>query len=398
MAPDPEHDDERAGADPLPPEDRLWRHPSELGSGAGRPDVSTPPRGRGPRESHSLALGALAGACLAGAAVAFGAMWLTRPTRVVERSSQAVAARPVATTGVAVRTVPTEQLAHSLGPSLPSVRSLHDGTWTSGTGVWLDRNGALVTAAPLVAGATQVVVTGQDGVGRRAQVAGTDPATGITTLTVARTSGVALAMEAGPARAGEAVAILGAPSAQAGTEANEGTTAMGVVRTASVRVELSTGVMHDAIQLDRTVPADALGGLLVDAYGRVVGIAVARSTERGLGAASPADWAMAAAADLRDHGKVTRARLGVEATDLEPDVASELRVSGGAHLIAVQPDSPAAAAGLRVDDVVVQVDKRRIDDASDLVSTLQTHQPGNQVVLTLFRNGHTTTIAVTLGR
>lgn len=398
MAPDPDHDDERAGADPLPQEDRLWRHPSELGSGSRGPDMWAVPRTTDRRDPRSLALGALAGACLAGAAVAFGAMWLTRPTRVVERPVQAVATRPVATAAIAVRSVPTEQLAHRLGPSLPSVRSLHDGTWITGSGVWLDRNGSLITAAPLVAGATQVVVTGQDGVGRRAKVAGTDPATGIATLTVSRTSGVALATDAGPARAGEAVAILGAPSAQAGTASREATTAMGVVRTASVRVSLPTGVVHDAIQLDRTVPADALGGVLVDAHGRIVGLAVARSTERGLGAASPADWALAAAIDLRDHGKVIRARLGVEATDVEPDVASELQVSGGAHLTAVEGESPAAEAGLRADDVVVRVDDHRIDDASDLVIALQTHQPGNRVVVTLLRDGRTTTVAVTLGR
>lgn len=390
--PDPEH--ERSGADPPSPDDRLWRHPSEIGAGVA-PPAAWPHVARARRGRRTVLMGALAGACLAGGTV-FVAMWAARPSRSTSGSGPAVAVQSIATAASAA--LPTERLAHDLGPSLASVRAMHDGAWVAGTGIWIDRRGTLLTAAPLVLGATQVVVVGQDDLARNAEVLGTDAATGVTVLAVGRTSGTPLRAPAGPARSGAAVAILGAPTSIAGSPSPDATTALAAVRTSSMRTSLASGVMHDAVQLDRAVPADALGGVVVDAEGRVVAITIATDDASGTSTGSPADWALSAGSELRAHGKVTRAWLGVEAIDVDPATATERAGRGGAQLTSVTPESPAADAGLRAGDVLTSVDGDRVEGATDLVLAMRQRRPGDRITLTLQRAGKRITAEVELAR
>lgn len=404
MAPDHDPDDERLGPDdPLPPEDRLWRHPSELAAGVEPPAAwfEGHPRDPAPVGRRSLAVGAMAGACLAGAVMAVGAMWIARPTRVVHHDAAVTTATPISTARYTFTPVPTETLASELGPSLPSIRAhLADGTWATGSGVWLDRAGTVLTATPLVAGATEVIVIGIDGIGQLAKVAGADEGTGITALRVRRTSGTPMDLTVASPRPGEPVAIVGAPGTEAGEDASaasSASTAVAVVRVASMRSSVDDLVLHQAVQLDRTVPADAVGGLLVDARGRVVGISLGSTSTRGLGVVTPAAEAIKAATSLRDHGSVERAWLGVRATDLDPNQAGMLQVPGAASLTQVTPASPAAAAGLRPGDIITSVGSTRIDDASDLVNVLGQRRPGDRVAITWRRGTATLTRTVTLG-
>ncbi|MBX3284165.1 MAG: serine protease [Actinobacteria bacterium] len=381
---DDDPDDERPRPDRLlPPDDRLWRHPSELGPRSLPP--APEPGGRGP------ALTALAGACLVGAVVAVGAMWWARPTRVVEKQEQPVAVRTTLANQVAsftANTVPTERLAAQLAPSVAVLRVERAGAWTVATAVWIDRHGTLAASAASVAGATSLLVQGTDGVSRAVRVAGTDPATGVAALVADRTVGEPVSVAGRSTRSGEAVAVVGARSSDHGAGAERATVAGVIVRSARERATVGDLVLHDAIQLDRAVPFDALGGGLVDADGSLLGLVVGNAAETGLGAATPAEALVEVATDLRDHGVVRRAWLGVRAVDLDPAAATVLAVAGGARITRVSPDSPAADAGLEVDDVVVAVGDLEVDDASDLVVALRAHEPGDQVSVQ-YRRGAT---------
>jgi S1-C subfamily serine protease len=403
---DDEPDDDRPRPDPpLPPEDRLWRHPSELGRGLEPPAawMATPQAvaSAGSSSRHVPAVGALAGACLAGALVAVGAMWLTRPTRVVEQpAATSAAARSTATSAMpsfAVNPVPTQRLAKQLSPTVATVRVERDGRWATGSAVWIDDAGLLATAAPLVAGATRILVIGDDGRSRTATVAGTDPATGITALTVDRTAGTPMTAADGPADTGQAAALVGAGGVDAGEDTGIATIAGVIVRAATVRASVGDLVLHDAIQLDRAVPADAVGGALVDSRGHVLGLAVGNSTERGLGAVAPAASLADVCHGLRDDGKVRRAWLGIEAVDLDPGEMAVLDLAGGARLTSVTPGSPADDAGLRVGDVVTAIDEDGIDDASDLVIVLRSRRPGQHAAVHLRRGDASRRHLVTLG-
>lgn len=390
-----EGDDDGPRADPpLPPEDRLWRHPSELADGTPPPGAwpALTPR---PAPRRSLAFAALAGACLAGAAMAVGVMWLARPTRVVVEPADPIAARSI-TTATFGATVPSEELAGRLAPSLVLVESSRADQWSAGTGVVFASDGSIAVATALTVGADLVMVTDHDGKRVRATPAGTDPSTGITILTVGGEDATPIEASSGVARAGQPVAVIGARAV-----GSDGVTDQRVV-TASVsavglRTDVDPIVIHDAVQLDRSIPADALGGLVVDADGRLLGMVLDASGTEDLAVAVPADEALAAAKDLRADGEVRRAWLGVRATDLSPAAASMLSVKGGALLTAVDAGSPAETAGLRTGDVIIGVDGRTVTDASDLVVALRAWAPGEEVQVEWRRGEDPVRAAVTLG-
>ncbi len=384
---DDDPDGERPGPDRLlPPDDRLWRHPSELGP---RNLPAAPePVGRTP------AFAALAGACLVGVVVAVGAMWWARPTRVVERE-RPVAVRTTVANQVAsftANTVPTERLADDLAPSLAVLRVQRGGTWANATAVWIDDHGTLVASAATVAGATSLLVEGTDGRSRLARLAGTDPATGVAALVTDQTAGEPATVADRGTRAGEAAAVVGAAASDGG----DATVAGVIVRSASERASVGDLVLHDAIQLDRPVPADAIGGALVTADGTLLGLVVGNEADTDLGAVTPGTAVVDAAADLRAHGVVRRAWLGVRAVDLDPVAASLLDLPGGALVTRVSPGSPAEAAGLAVDDVVVAVDRTAIADASDLVLALRGHRPGTAITVHYRRGSSSATCEAVL--
>ncbi|HWJ64927.1 MAG TPA: S1C family serine protease [Acidimicrobiales bacterium] len=395
MAFDEPGDEERPETTPpLPPEDRLWRHPSELAGGIPAPaawPAATPPA----PHRGSRALVALASAGLAGALVAVGVMWFTRPTRVVVEQGEPVAAQSSAVAAFAPA-VPSETLARRIAPSLVQVEAAHGDTWTAGTGIRLDDDGTIAVATPLVDGASSVMVTDHDGDRVRAKTAGADAATGITVLVVDSAGGTPVSADAVPARAGQPVAVIGAASASP-----DGATGQRVV-TASVsaigvRTTVDPIVLHDAVQLDRSVPGDATGGVVVDADGALVGIVLDGSGPEDLAVVVPADDALAAARGLRADGAVRRAWLGVRAVDLSPAAAELMDVKGGAQLTMVQDGSPAASAGLRKGDVITAVDDHAIGDASDLVLALRRWKPGERVVVTWHRGTDDGRTPVTLG-
>lgn len=399
---DDDPDDERPGPDRLlPPEDRLWRHPSEVGAGLGPLPLALPdhpdPSERSDRRAPART--ALAGACLAGAMVALGAMWIARPTRVVEEGAPSRSARTPVTTQTAAfnGSLPTRQLVDRLGNTVAHLRIERDGRWTSGSALWIDERGTLATATPLVAGATQILVIGADRRQRTALLVGSDPATGVSALVVDQTSGTPVAVAEAPPRTGDAAAVVGANGADAGGDNGDPTMAVVVIRSVSLRATVGDVVVHDAIQLDRAIPTDAHGGGLVDAHGALLGMVMGNSAERNLGAVVPARLVVASSTDLRDHGKVRRAWLGVRAVDLDPSQAAVLRVDGGAQLTEITAQSPAAAAGFKVGDVIMAIDEQPIDDASDLVNDLVAHEPGDQVVVRIRRDAADHTFTVDLG-
>ncbi len=396
MAFDEEGDEERHRANPpLPPEDRLWRHPSELVAGAPAPAAWQVPRT--PQDQrNSKAVAALASAGLAGALVAVGVMWFARPTRVVVEEAKPATARAMTTAVFAPAGLPSEALAKRLAPSLVHIEASHDDAWTSGTGIRLDAEGTIAVATPVVEGADTVMVTDQDGDRVPATVGGTDPATGITVVTVQGFRGTIVPTRSVAAAAGQPVAVIGAASVSA-----DGQTEQRVVTASVSAVGLRTTVhpivLHDAVQLDRAVPRDATGGIVVDAEGRLVGIVLAGSGSEDLAVVVPADAAMAAARGLRDDGEVRRGWLGVRAVDLSPSAASLMDVKGGAQLTAVEAGSPAAAAGLRKGDVITGVGGRPVGDASDLVVALRAWQPGARVVVEWHRGLASEEAEVVLG-
>jgi putative serine protease PepD len=150
----------------------------------------------------------------------------------------------------------------------------------------------------------------------------------------------------------------------------------------------------DAIQTDAAINPGNSGGPLVDLQGRVIGINSAIYSPRsgsadagsvGIGFAIPIDQARRTADEIAKTGKATQTVLGVSVND---------NPQGGAKVLSVTQDGPAAKAGLQQGDVVNQLDDRRIDTSDALVAAVRAHAPGDTVKLVL--NSGSRTIDVTL--
>jgi len=163
-------------------------------------------------------------------------------------------------------------------------------------------------------------------------------------------------------------------------------------------------VLTDLIQTDAAISPGNSGGALADRDGEIIGINVAylppaQTGAVNLGFAIPSDTAVSVADQLIEEGEVTTPYLGVLTTDLSPEDAGrfDLPVDSGALVEQVVPRSPARAAGVRRGDIITALDDARVASFGDLLGALRDHEPGDNVTLTIFRNGDEMKLGVTLG-
>ncbi len=392
---------------PLHPDDRLWRHPSELAASAAAtvppPEGHPAPAGRwgrfrsqaapaapvARRRGHGL-FGLWLPVALAGTVGALLAAGLLTVTGLEGGTDEDQAASgPSSTLAIALasRTAPLRvaELAERLRPSLLAVSAIaSDGRATRGSAVAI-RAGHVLTAARLVADShdLQVLVRG---VGRRAVLVGADRDTDLAVLAVDGAGLVPVSWgAAADLRPGDpAVAVSTSPVAGPGPTVTAGIIS-GIARTlAHAGTEL-----RGLLQVDRPVPDEGAGGALLDPAGSLVGITLPAATGGApFGYAVPAEIAREVARQLLTGGRVAHPWLGVEGGDKG--------MGGGALIQRVKPGSPAAAAGLLDGDVITEVDGRPTPSMGMLLLALRRHQPGETVRLLVLRGDRTLSIAVTL--
>ncbi len=353
----------------LPPEDRLWRHPSEVGSHGATRSALAWRRNRGARLWSVAVVSGVLGAVLAsGVGLATGLL-VQRPVRIPY---------PVPSAGTSVATTVAQQasytwpaVANAVAPSLVGIRA--NGQNGSGI-VYTATHGEsyIVTAADVVSGTRTVRVVWDDGVGEIGHVVGTDPV-----------SGIALVAAAGaghpPAVFGSAANLQIASDVLAVAARSTGPVSVAPGNLSGLDAELQSpggytlqGMMAVG---GLTVPSAADGGALVDQYGEVVGVVTdltsVNSSMQGMGFAVPIDTAEHVAAQLLAGKVPTHPWIGVQnATDVSSLTASQLGIAGGAEVGSVAPGSPAARAGLRAGDIVTAFDGRQVSSAGALISLL----------------------------
>ena len=173
----------------------------------------------------------------------------------------------------------------------------------------------------------------------------------------------------------------------------------------------------NGIQTDAAINQGNSGGPLIDSAGMVIGIneqiASSGGGNQGLGFAVPINTAVRSLEQLKANGKVTYAWMGVSLQTLTSDLAGmfNMQTQGGALVEAVSPDSPASRAGIQGGDqtvtvqgeeftiggdVIVKVDNTEVRTADDLIAYLGTKKPGDEVTVTVERDGKTEELTVTL--
>jgi len=375
-----EADDRSGPRAPLPPEDRLWRHPSELVTPAPAVPVGA---GTGGRKRALVAVAVLSGLTGAAATVATLVAMGTFSPRVVER----VENRPVTdvTATTAVRTA--RAVAATVGPAVVEITVTVGDQHRRGSGVVVREDGLVVTSARLVSGATAVAVTWPSGRSAPATVAGRDDVTGLAALDVAGTGYPTADLDTTAPQPGERAITVAAWSGPGGP-----TLTQGVVSATGTHADADGGRLVGLIEVDSAMPAWADGGALVDEQGLVRGVCLWVAEGLATGFAVPADVALRVASDLDRVGRVDRGWLGIRGSGRDPAPS----VPAGVVVEEVTAGSPAAEAGIAAGDVIVAVGADRVRALADVQAALTLTRPGQQVDVERARGGRTASVAVTL--
>lgn len=265
-----------------------------------------------------------------------------------------------------------------------------------GSGVIVSKEGYILTNNHVVDGADEVKVALQDGREFTAKVVGRDSKTDVAVIRVdAKDLPVVPMADSDKVEVGDVVLAIGNP--------------FGIGQTVTTGIVSATGRSgatgldyEDFIQTDAAINPGNSGGALVDSEGRLIGINTAilsrSGGNQGIGFAIPANLARDVMDDLVKEGHVTRGFLGVMIQDVTPALAKEFKLKEphGALVGDVTPDSPAAKAGIKTGDIIVEFDGKKVTDSRHLKLEVARVQPGHEAPIKVLRDGSTKSFEVTV--
>jgi len=268
-------------------------------------------------------------------------------------------------------------------------------TQSTGSGFIISADGYIVTNAHVVDDASEVTVRLSDKREFVAKVIGSDKRTDVSLLKVDAKDLQRVAIgDPDKLKVGEWVVAIGKPFGL------ENTMTAGIV-SAKGR-DLPQENLVPFIQTDVAINPGNSGGPLFNMKGEVVGINSLIYSRTGgfmgLAFAVPIDVAMNAVNQLKDKGRVTRGRIGVQIQELTKEAADAfgLKQADGALVNNVEKDGPAAKAGIESGDIILKVDGRDVHSSNDLPRIITAIRPGTKVTLTVWRKGAAKDFAVTV--
>jgi serine protease Do len=202
--------------------------------------------------------------------------------------------------------------------------------------------------------------------------------------------------DSGKVRPGDKVLAVGNPFGLGGT------VTAGIV--SAVGREIGEGPYDDFIQVDAPINRGNSGGPTFDMRGNVIGVNTAIFSPSGgsvgIGFAIASNQAKQIVNQLMEHGTVDRGFLGVSIQPIDPDLAKALKLDDthGALVSKVEPDSPAAKAGVKSRDVILQFDGKEVEKPSQLSRYVAGTQAGKSSELVLWRDGKRETLQVDVGK
>jgi S1-C subfamily serine protease len=266
----------------------------------------------------------------------------------------------------------------------------------TGTGVIISSDGEILTNAHVVDGATEIRVRlAGETEPREARLLASDPGNDLALL---RMSGdgfdAAVFADPGSVRIGDEVVAIGFAL---GLDGDPSVT-LGIVSALDRTIGTEGAYLDGLIQTDAAISSGNSGGPLVNARGEVVGINTAVARDTATSAATNVGFAISAREALPVI-EALRAQSGGEPRTegyLGVELGERLDGGQGAVIQSVQPDTPAAGAGIEAGDLVVAADEAPIDGAAGLIATIRDLGPGDSTTLTIVRDGERVDITVTL--
>jgi serine protease Do len=262
----------------------------------------------------------------------------------------------------------------------------------AGSGYIIDPSGVIVTNNHVVGNADTIVVSLSDGTELPAKLIGTDELTDVAVIKVSPASPLPMVGwgDSRTLEVGDWVVAAGNPFGLGGS------VTAGIV-SARGR-DLGAGPFDDFIQIDAPINPGNSGGPLFNMDGQVVGMNSAIYSPTGgsvgIGFAIPSELVARVVAELRAKGRIDRGWLGVSVQD----VPANVKGPAGVGIAGIDRAGPAARAGLKAGDIIIAVNGQAVDSARGLIKGIALTPPGNNVRLTLRRQGREMELPVTVGQ
>lgn len=271
----------------------------------------------------------------------------------------------------------------------------------SGSGFVITEDGYIVTNYHVIDGASSVKVTLYNGDTYDASIIGGEEdydvavikidVNGLTPVVLGNSSKIAI---------GETIAAIGNPLGELTFSMSQG-----IVSCVDRAINVD-GTPFNMIQVDCSINPGNSGGPLVNTYGEVVGIVSAKyssyssTTVEGIGFAIPINDVSAIIEDIMTNGYVTnKPYIGITPGTMTQQMAQQYRysVSEGVFVYSVEEGSAAAAAGLKMGDVILKLDDKEIKNTADLTAAKKGYSAGDTVTLSIYREGETMEVQLTFG-
>jgi serine protease Do len=267
-----------------------------------------------------------------------------------------------------------------------------------GSGFIIDPAGYVVTNNHVVGEATSIEIVLQDGTRLDASIVGRDEKVDLALLKVESADELPYLTfgDSDGVRVGDWTIAVGNPFGLGGT------VTAGIV-SARGR-DINSGPYDDYLQLDAPINRGNSGGPTFDVHGEVIGINTAIFSPNGgnvgIGFAIPSNLAAPLIAELREQGYVSRGWLGVQIQSVTPAIAESLELGApeGALVAQVTPDSPAAAAGLEVGDVILEFAGEPVATVRDLTRQVALAEIGDEQSMRVWRHGDEVMLDVAPGQ
>jgi len=268
-----------------------------------------------------------------------------------------------------------------------------------GSGIIISPDGYIVTNNHVIDGATDIRVTLNDRRVLAAKLVGADPMTDLAVLKISGSGFPSLPWGDSTAlKPGQTVLAFGNPFNF------RFTVTRGIVSALNRPNPYSDDARKpgEFIQTDAAINPGNSGGPLVNSHGEVIGINTflisPSGSFSGMGFAIPTQIARPVVDTLLKDGKIEHARMGIGINDVTPENATffHLQNATGALVSQVEADSPAAKAGLKVGDVITELDGKKMDNSGQLQAAISAQRPGNKVNLAVIRDGKNLNLPVTL--
>ncbi|MBQ7705906.1 MAG: trypsin-like peptidase domain-containing protein [Selenomonadaceae bacterium] len=324
----------------------------------------------------------------------------------VINTSTASAAKISANVNSSARNTPVVQVAKNVGPAVVGITNKAVARdWFNrpvetegvGSGVIFRSDGYIVTNNHVIEGAREIIVSLSDGNTINGTLVGTDEMTDIAVVKVdAQNLPTAHFGNSDEIMVGEPVVAIGNPM---GLEF-QGSVTVGVISALNRTIELNDR-RFNLLQTDAAISPGNSGGALVNYDSEVIGInsaKLAQTEVEGIAFAIPINTVQAVVNEIMDKGYVSRPYLGVVLFDKATAAryGYQLNIDKGVFIFQVALDSPAGRAGLQRGDIILKVDGKEYNSASDLRNDIAGRKIGDTITITYDRDGVEHTIEITL--